>query len=113
MHSGNVTSSTNVKVFVPPVDLTYSDQLDWRTRGAVTSVKNQVSYMMSNSHFFVKLMNVFMYFYRDSVARVMHLLPLEYLKVSRHWLVTSCSISVNKTSLIAQVFGFAFILHAA
>ena len=33
----------NVKMFEAPEGVSYPESLDWRTKGAVTSVKNQVS----------------------------------------------------------------------
>ncbi len=37
------TKHSNSKEFVPPVKSGYPESMDWRTKGAVTSVKSQVS----------------------------------------------------------------------
>lgn len=63
----NYTSS---KVYQPPVGENYPDSVDWRTKGAVGSVKNQVLTVHCNSNYYQHL-----YLYRVSAVQVMLLVP--------------------------------------
>ena len=86
-----------VTMFVPPKNAYWPEQIDWRTRDAVSPVKDQVH------RFRMKFLVLSMLQCRLTVVPVMHLHQWGHWKVLIHWHMANCPYSVNKTSLTAQV----------